>query len=275
MKLPVFRFREKKLRMVWTVEKDGRACYLVGTAHFFPYSFDRSLTRLFQKVDVAVFEGPLDEASMQRVKEYGQSGDGLPSLAELLDPAAIAEINRQLALRLDGDAGENLYTFLPGAEPGYFDHFTRGVRPWLAFFSIWSTYLGWEYSVDMQGYHIAGRLGMPIRFLESIDEQLAVLDSIPLEQITRQLNDVKNWNTYQKQYTRAYLAGDMENLLGLTTRFPTRCRAVFSQRDKVLFERMKAIFDEGPAAAFVGSGHIPGVSHLFRRQGYRVTQGFE
>jgi len=275
LKLPVYWPHEKILRMVWTVEKDGQASYLVGTAHFFPYSFDRSLRRLLKQVETAVFEGPLDEGSMQRVAEYGRQGDGLPCLAELLEPVAIAEINRQLALRLDGEAGEDVYSFLPGAGPSYFDQFTRSVRPWMAFFSIWSTYLDWKYSVDMQGYRIAGRLRKPVRFLESIDEQLVVLDSIPLEQITRQLNDVRNWKTYQKQYTRAYLAGDLDKLLGLTSRFPTRCRAVFSQRDEVLFERMKAIFERGPAAAFVGSGHVPGVSHLFRQQGYRVTQGFE
>ena len=69
MNLPFFRSREKPLRMVWRVEKDGRRSYLVGTAHFFPYSFVGSLTRLLQKVGTVMFEGPLDEESTARIAE--------------------------------------------------------------------------------------------------------------------------------------------------------------------------------------------------------------
>jgi len=46
---------------------------------------------------------------------------------------------------------------------------------------------------DLEAYQIACALGREIHFLETIDEQLAVLDNIPMERHARQLNDVSNW----------------------------------------------------------------------------------
>jgi hypothetical protein len=52
--------------MLWEIEKNGRTSWIGGTAHFFCYSFENSLRRLFDKVDTVVFEGPLDQESLTR-----------------------------------------------------------------------------------------------------------------------------------------------------------------------------------------------------------------
>jgi len=39
---------ERPLRMVWRVERGSRRSHIVGTAHFFPYSFARPLSRLIR-----------------------------------------------------------------------------------------------------------------------------------------------------------------------------------------------------------------------------------
>ena len=62
----------------------------------------------------------------------------------------------------------------------------KGMKPWLAFFTIWSDYLrenAWRYSVDIEGYTIARNLGKDIVFLESIEEQIQVLESLSSERI--------------------------------------------------------------------------------------------
>ena len=69
-----FWWKEKRLKTVWRVEKDGRISLLVGTAHFSPYSFKKALTKLIQNVETVLFEGPLDKESMARVVQYGQQG---------------------------------------------------------------------------------------------------------------------------------------------------------------------------------------------------------
>jgi hypothetical protein len=265
-------WKEKPLRMIWRVCKEGCTCYLIGTAHFFPYSFAPSITHLLKEVQAAIFEGPLDPDSMQQIAAHGRSAAGSPGLDALLDPQAIQEIDRLLRARLDSDPASEFYRLLLPTRADYFEQFTRGVRPWMALFSIWTTYLDWEYSVDMQAYQIACRLGKTVHFLESVAEQLGVLDSIPLERILRHLNDVHNWGTYKDDFTRTYLEGRVERLLSLTDRFPSRCPPVIGLRDETLFQRMNAIFEQQSAAAFVGVPHVPGIRRLLQDCGYSVEQ---
>ena len=58
---------EKKLKMVWTVEKNKQTSHLVGTAHFPPYSFKASLKQYIKGVEHVLFEGPLDRKNMNKV----------------------------------------------------------------------------------------------------------------------------------------------------------------------------------------------------------------
>jgi len=275
MKLPFFRSREKPLRMVWQVEKDGCRSYLVGTAHFFPYSFAGSLARLLQKVDTVLFEGPLDEASTARIAEYGRQGADSPPLVEALEPDAVKAINKLLARRLERRDGDGLLLLLQPTEPDYLALYTGGVRPWAAFFFLWQTCLNWTYSVDLEGYRLAQQLGKRIDFLETLEEQLAVLDGIPFERIVRQLNQVGEWPHYTDCYVDYFLSGKLDELMTLTDRFITRDRPVIMARDVILFERMKPVFDREAAVAFIGFPHVPGVTRLLLEQGYRVTQGAE
>jgi uncharacterized protein YbaP (TraB family) len=263
---------QKPLRMLWRVEKDGRASHLVGTAHFFPYSFRRALTRLMRDVDTVMFEGPLDDASSEQIAAHGRDGDKMPSFVEDLRPEAIREIDRLLREQVDGQGNEAWFLSLMEREPVYFESFTCGMRSYAAFFSIWQTCLGWKYSVDMEGYQVACKLGKNIQAIETIDEQLEVLDNISIERITRLLNDVESWDEYNKGYVNYYLKGDLERLTKLTSRFATRGPVVIGARDRIQFERMKPVFEQEDALAFIGFPHIPGVAELFREDGYTVTQ---
>ena len=258
--------------MLWHVEKDGRASHLVGTAHFFPYSFRRALTRLMRDVDTVLFEGPLDEASSEQIANHGRDGDEMPAFVKDLRPEAIREIDRLLREQANGQNNEAWILSLVEREPVYFEAFMRGMRPHAAFFSIWQTCLGWKYSVDMEGYQVACKLGKNIQTLETIDEQLKVLDNISLERITRLLNDVENWGEYNKSYVKYYLEGDLERLTELTSGFATRGPVLIGKRDRIQFERMEPVFEREDALAFIGFPHIPGVAALFRDEGYTVTQ---
>lgn len=267
--------RETALKMVWQVKKDGRCSFLVGTAHFFPDSFARSLEKLLERTEMILTEGPLDAVSMQMIADHGRSSNGSINLAEYLEPETVREIERMLADRLAGPEEKDIYLFVPAARPNYFDAFVRDTRPWMAMFSIWSTYLGWDYSVDMEAYQLALRMGMRIGCIETLEEQLEVLDSIPIERVLRHLNDVKSWKTYRDHYVKYYREGNLERLVALTDRFPTRTPAAIGKRDRIMFERMEPVMQKSPTAAFVGFPHVPGIRQLFLEKGYRVTQGLE
>jgi hypothetical protein len=72
-----------------------------------------------------------------------------------------------------------------------------------------------------------------------------------------------------------YLSGDLDQLVAMTDRFPTRTPIAIGARDRIMFERMKPMMEEMPVAAFVGFPHIPGIRQLFLESGYSVTQGLE
>lgn len=268
-----FRWKGKPLRTVWRIEKDRHVSFLIGTAHFSPYSFKKTLIKLIQTVDTVLFEGPLDEESMNRVVQYGRQGENTPSLYEALDPAAIREINRQLNVRLTGNTSAGLYLQLIHPKSSDFlEVHTQGVRPWMAFFTVWSAFLDWKYSMDVEAFHIAQKLGKKIQFLETIEDQLAALDGIPFERLVRYLNNVKNWKAHREMFLRAFLEGGLENFLSMTGEFPTRCESILTKRDPLFFRRIKTFIEEGKTAAFVGVAHVPGIRDMFLNEGYQVTQ---
>src|SRR5512136_2381133 len=156
----LFWWKEKQLRTIWKVEKERHASFLVGAAHFSPYSFKKSLTKLIQGVDTVLFEGPLDQESMAKVLQYGQQRENEPSLYEGLHPDVIAEIKKLSAARSGPQTTALPYLdLIHPTTSDLLERLTRGVRPWMAFFTIWSTFLNWKHSMDVEAFQIAQKLG--------------------------------------------------------------------------------------------------------------------
>jgi hypothetical protein len=269
----LFWWKEKPLRTVWRVEKDGHTSFLVGTAHFSPYRFKKTLIKLIQGVETVLFEGPLDEESMARVVQYGQKGENAPSLYKALHPDVIVEINKLLSARssLQTTAVPYLDLIHPTTSD-FLEMHTRGVRPWMTFFTIWSAFLNWKHSMDVEAFHTAEKLKKKIEYLETIEDQLTALDGIPFERIVNYLNHIKNWRVHKEVFMKAFLEGDIQQFFSMTGEFPTRCESIIAKRDPIFFKRMKVFFEEGKTAAFVGVAHIPGIRNMFLNEGYLVTQ---
>ena len=86
---------QRPFRMLWKVEKNGRTSWLGGTAHFFPYSFESAFKRLFREVDTVLFEGHLDEDSLETVARAGKRPPAPGAcLHDLLTPAERAALAR-------------------------------------------------------------------------------------------------------------------------------------------------------------------------------------
>ncbi len=261
--------------MVWKIEKEGRVSFLVGTAHFTPYRFEKALTKLTRWAEIVLFEGPLDQESMARVVQYGRQGEDTPSIDEALDPAMIKEINKQLGARLSPHILSTAVSYLDLIHPttsDFLELHTRGVRPWMAFFAIWSTFLNWKHSMDVEAFHIAQKLGKKIEYLETIEDQLTALDGIPFDRIVNYLNHIKHWKVHKELYLKAFLEGDLPKFFSMTGEFPTRCDSILKKRDPIFFNKIKTFFQEGKTVAFVGVAHIPGIRKMFLDEGYQVTQ---
>lgn len=265
--------KERELRMIWEVERGGNRSYLVGTAHFFPYHFRRSLRRYISRVEAVLCEGPLDEESARSVVEYGSKGGAGVSLLDALDPATINRISGELSHSSPTPTSQRIVRSFMGADPDALDwDRLKGMKPWMAFFQVWSHYLrknGWTCNMELDALRIAGRLGKPVHFLETIEEQLEALDSVPFGRFVHFLRHV-DWRRSRREHLECYLQGDLEGLMGRVSGFPTVCDAIISKRDPVLWERMKGFLERGPAIAFVGASHCPGIKEMLGEAGYRV-----
>src|SRR4030043_194598 len=269
----LFWWKEKPLRTVWRVEKDGHTSYLVGTAHFSPYRFKKTLIKLIQGIETVLFEGPLDEESMARVVQYGQKGENTPSLYKALHPDVIVEINKLLSAR--SSLQTTVVPYLDLIHPttsDFFEIHTRGVRPWMAFFTIWSAFLNWKHSMDVEAFRIAQKLGKKIQYLETIEDPLAGRDEIPFERIWNYFNHIEHWRVHKEVFMKAFLEGDLQKFFSMTGEFPTRCESIITKRDPIFFKRIKTFFEKDKTAAFVGVGHIPGILDMFLNEGYQVPQ---
>lgn len=264
--------RERDLRMVWQVARGGRRSRLVGTAHFFPYHFRGALRRLIAEAHTVLLEGPLDDASMHKVVEAG-SGPVHASLYHALDVRSRLRLCRMLGMPVVPLDMPQIYRqALFGRPEDQLEAELRGMKPWMAFFSLWTRVrarMGGSYSLDLDAQRTAAHLGKPARHLETIEEQIATLDAIPLERFVAFIADV-DWEDYYEEYVRRYLAGDLEGLMEVARTFPSYCEPVIERRDPVLAERLLPYLEAGDACAFIGITHVPGVSERLRAAGWEL-----
>lgn len=275
MNLSKFFSSKRDLKMVWTIEKNGRKSYLVGTAHFFPYSFKKSLTRYIESVDTVLLEGPLDENNMNKVVEQGSKGHTNSSLYNVLDARTIKEINRlEYVVTTPSYFGTYVATFGQSPDNSLFQQ-VKDQKPWMAFFNIWFYYRekrGWKYMMDLDSLKIAEKLGKEIHFLEKIEEQVEALNGISLERVINFLKKIDKWDCYARRYVKYYLRGDFEGLLSGARDFPTYCESIIDKRDPLLYERMKPFLEKGYSIAIVGVTHIQGIKKLLLNDGYAIRQ---
>ena len=259
--------------MLWEVEKKGRISWVGGTAHFFCHSFEPSFRRLFRKVDHVLFEGPLDEGFMAEVDRAGRSQlPGAKPILEMLDEADIRRLERVV----HGPQGVLARAFgLESKRKVDVRLLLANSRPWHAFFSLWTAFLerqGWRDSVDMEAWRVAHELGKNVLGMENLEEQLDSLGSLPPERVVRFFRACAGWKSLSRQNMRAYLAGDLEGMMGSSAEFPTRTEHVVSRRDQRFRERMRPYLEEGRCAVFVGSAHMVNLRHMLAEDGFSVRQ---
>ena len=122
----------------------------------------------------------------------------------------------------------------------------------------------------MQGYEIARKLEKNIVFLETIDEQIEVLESLSHKRIIEFLKRVNQWREVTQDYEKCYLNADLEQLKSKGLRFPSRHHSVIDDRDRIFFERMTSYLKEGNAVACVGAPHVRGLCKLLQTDGYQI-----
>jgi len=268
------RSKEKELKMIWQVEKNSKKSLLIGTAHFFPHSFKTSLMNCLQNARTVMFEGPLDPDNMARVVNCGLDKHSDYHIFDELDPKTIDRITHAIAPKCRDKDKFLIFNLRKFSIENPVYEMVKGMKPWLAFFTIWSNYLqknGWTHSVDLEGYGLAGQLAKKIVFLETIEEQIAVLENLSRDRIIEFLKRVDQWQAQARDYAASYLAADLEKLKTQGLRFPSRHPSAINHRDRIFYERMSEYLNRGDAVAFVGAPHVRGMSKLLLEDGYTIS----
>jgi uncharacterized protein YbaP (TraB family) len=264
---------QRRFAMLWEIEKNGRRSWIGGTAHFFCYSFESSLRDLFDRVDTVLFEGPLDQVSLAQVSQVGRSPEpGAPRLIAAMNEEDLRRLER-VVCGPKGWVARLLGLQSPGPPDVRF--ILSKTRPWMAFFSLWTSYLarhGWTQSVDLEAWHLALEMGKAVRGMETIAEQMETLESIPVPRIVTFLRRCEDWNRYIKRNVHAYLRGDLEAMMGTSIEFPSRTEMVITRRDGRFLERMLPFLEEGRCAIFVGSAHIVNLRKMLTEAGFSLRR---
>lgn len=266
---------QRPFAMLWELEKNGKVSWIGGTAHFFCFSFERALRDLFEQVDTVILEGPLDVESLNEVDRVGKTpppAEDVPRIGSLLT----AEEIRRLERVVQGPTGPVARFFnMTHPHPADVRALLFETRHWCAFFSLWTAFLerrGWRQSVDLEAWNLAHEMGKTVFGMETIPEQIASLELAPPSRIVRFLRNCDQWEAYMKRNVQAYLAGDLDNMMGTSTEFPSRTEQIIDHRDQRFRERMRPFIEEGRTAVFVGAAHMLNLRHMLAEDGFTVRQ---
>lgn len=264
---------ERPFAMLWQGEKAGRTSWLAGTAHFFRHSFAGSFRSLFEQVDNVIFEGPLDAEFMNEVEAAGtrQPPGFTPLLAQMSDTEVKA-----LDRVVNGPGGRLARLIGASSSPQVDTRWLleRGM-PWFAMFKLWTAFLerqGWRQSVDMEAWRIAKAMRKNVIGMETLEEQLESLCSLPVWRALNFFRACKTWKKRARFNEAAYLAGDLEKMIGSSAEFPTRTEHIIGRRDQRFRERMRPWLEQGGAAIFVGSAHLVNLRHMLAWDGFSMRQ---
>lgn len=163
------------------------------------------------------------------------------------------------------------------------------MRPWAVLMAMMMPTEGQmdqDAALDMVLYRRAALRKMPMRGLETPEEQLGVFDSLSLQDQVWMLNrSVSEFGQSGKQFgsmVDAYLDRDLYKLVQLQEQMMYEDSDIddrfmyelVDKRNLRMVERMQVDLKKGRAFIAIGALHLPGekgVLHLLEQQGYRVT----
>ncbi len=265
--------QQRPYAMLWEVQKNNRISWIGGSAHFFCYSFEHSFTKLFEQVDTVIFEGPLDDESLKLVEANGRDlNEDHQALFHKLAPEEIQKLSRMVC----GPEGFWAKAFNKEAKRKIdVIWFLQNTRPWTALFTLWTGFLernGWGESVDLEAWNLAHRMGKTVVAMESLEEQLASLNSVPPERVIRYFQNCHHWPNMIKKNVKAYLAGDLMQLMGTSAEFPTRTETIINKRDERFRQRMRPFMEQGRCIVFVGTAHMLNLRNMLVEDGFTIKQ---
>lgn len=252
----------------------GRASYLYGTVHSMDaraFNFSDSMIAALGRADVVAGELDMDIASEQAV--------GLLHLILMPDGQRLEDLYRRKEWRVvEGALKEEL---------GFQAVLAERMKPYfvIALLTGPGESMDREEMVDDAIMTMARANGQRVIGLETVEEQIAALDVLPLKQQAAMLLDhVERGGDGEEMndLLNAYAEQDLDRLMTIASEAegmpPELERSLLVERNARMVQRMDSIMQGGESGFFaIGAAHLPkptGLIALLRGKGYAVEPVF-
>lgn len=260
---------------LWHIKSGKSEVYLLGSIHMLPPDVawrSPAIAAALKRADVFVFEVSEDARSMDRLKSLVAARGALPqgqTLRALIAPGKRA--NFDAALKASGVPEEAV----------------AHDRPWLAGLVMLMAQASRQSFDPASGVDVAlmaqaRQRHKPLRYLETIDQQLAVLapddPGLELEEFESGLDDLKDVSAGIQPLVAAWSAGDQKTLDTLVNGdlndSPAARKALLDDRNARWLPQIQAMLRQRHVFFItVGAGHLTGAKGLpalLRQAGYKV-----
>ena len=262
---------------VWLVEKDGKQLYLGGTVHILTkndFPLPKEYDKAFEAADTLVLETDvlaLEKPEMQPVVMQAMMYTDGRTLTSVLNEDARTALNNYLQTRGMGIAAMN--GFRAGA-----------VSVTLSLMEL--QVMGYQpEGVDTYYARLATKNGLPIQFLETVDEQLGFLSNMgegyENSLIKQTLEDIKQLPVMMPKMITAWRESNIDNmdeyiLADMRESHPQVYQELLVSRNNTWMPEIEAMLKTDEVeAVFVGAGHLAGdkgLLTLLAKKGYNISQ---
>lgn len=255
--------------LLWKIERAGlKPSYLFGTIHIGDprvTNLPAPVAKAFDEASRFAMETMIDAGALMQILESAYFGDGR-TLETVLGASTYADVRRAYTER--GLPTEDL----------------ARQKPWFVLVTL-STPPPDGTPLDLQLQVRALSQGKPTHGLETVREQVAIFDDMPLpDQVALVKEVVRDRNELPKYFSdllEAYLARDLGRIAEIAEKHGPDDRKLhdrvmhrlLGQRNRRMVERLQPHLQHGNAFIAIGAGHLSGregVLQLLERVGYRV-----
>jgi uncharacterized protein YbaP (TraB family) len=261
---------------IWTVERDGKTSWLVGSLHVLTadaYPLPAAMEQAFGKASTLMEETDVNDVMSPEIMSVVATR-GLMTNGETLESLLPRETFAKLSQRI--------------AATGLPIEMVKMMRPWMVELTISALELqraGFdpELGVDLHYRRQASKNGMALSMLETPAEQIDYLAGLPMDvQVAQLRNTIEEGDTELKEVREiasAWRAGDapaIERLLlkGMKDS-PAFYKSLIVDRNRRWIPRIESCLSSGSCFIVVGAAHMVGSDGLIamlKQKGYRITQ---
>lgn len=245
---------------------DGTTSYLLGTMHVADPRILAITTEVTEEIAASrrfVMEVVLDMEAMFALQGAMFFGDAT-SLGDHLGEELFLRIADMMSAR------------------GVPETLLQTMKPWAVYTTLSTPAGNPGIPLDMQLMMQAQGHGLSVTGLETVAEQVAVFESVALDDQVELLREMAcHYDVFQaeiEEMVERYVARDLRALVALSLRHVDASREAFLDallwtRNERMVERMQPMLDEGGAFIAIGALHLPGARGILQhleRLGYDI-----